>query len=96
VQIGAQAQVCGIGDRKVIEDRDVSAGGHLGAFGGGGDSAISAARDVPLAHDSSVMSRYTAYSANQVITTTAMTSRISKKSTTAQSLALLGLSRARP
>ena len=34
------------------------------------------------------MSRYTAYSANQVITTTAATSMISKKSTTAMSLAV--------
>ncbi len=37
-------------------------------------------------HDSSVMSRYSAYSANHVITTTAATSRISKNSTTARSL----------
>ena len=37
-------------------------------------------------HDSSVMSRYSAYSANQVMATTAATSRISKNSTTAASL----------
>jgi hypothetical protein len=34
------------------------------------------------------MSRYTAYSANQVMTTTAATSMISKKSTTTKSLVL--------
>jgi hypothetical protein len=48
-----------------------------------------------------VMSRYTAYNANQVITTTAMTSRISKKSTTSKSLSLphhdvAGMSLTRP
>ncbi|MDT5142020.1 MAG: hypothetical protein QOI79_1357, partial [Mycobacterium sp.] len=37
---------------------------------------------VGAAHDSSVISRYSVYNANQVITTTAATSMISKNNTT--------------
>ena len=44
-------------------------------------------RRIARGHDSSVMRRYNAYSANQVMTTTAATSMISKNSTTPGSLA---------
>ena len=46
-------------------------GGPPGALGSSGD------RLVARGHDSSVISRYSAYSANHVITTTAATSRSS-------------------
>lgn len=88
MQVGAQPEVRGVCDREIVEHREVAAGGLLRPLGGGRDSAIGAAGDVAVGHDSSVMSRYTAYNANQVITTTAMTSRISKKSTTPKSLSL--------
>ena len=44
-------------------------------------------RLVARGHDSSVMRRYNAYSANHVMTTTAATSMISNNSTTPASLA---------
>jgi len=57
VQIGTEAKVRGIGDRKVVEPRKVSARSQFGPLGGSRDSAISAASDIRVAHDSSVMSR---------------------------------------
>ena len=79
VQVGALAQVRGVGgDRQIGEHRDVARGRHLGPFGRGGNRPVArTAGDGAFVrgHDSSVMSRYSAYSANQVMTTTAATSR---------------------
>ena len=79
VQVGAFAQVGGVGgQRQILEDGDVARRGRPGAFRGCGYRAITRS-GVRLAagHDSSVISRYSAYSANHVITTTAATSRSS-------------------
>ena len=57
VQIGTQSKVRGVDDREIVEHRDIAAGGLLGPLSGGRDGAIRAAGDVPVCHDSSVMSR---------------------------------------
>ena len=79
IQIGAFAKIGGVGrQRQVTECGDVACGSLPGACRGCGDRLVAGT------HDSSVMRRYTAYRANQVITTTATTRRISKNSTTAE------------
>ena len=41
IQVGAFAQVRGVGgNRQIVERRDIAGRGHLGAFGGGGHSAV--------------------------------------------------------
>ena len=60
VQVGAFAQVRGVGgDRQIVEGRDVAGRGHLGAFGGGGHRSVAwtRVRGLVRTHDSSVMSR---------------------------------------
>ena len=59
VEVGAFAQVGGIGgQRQVVEGRDVAAGGHLGAFGGGGHGAVAGARGPDRSGGSSATSRF--------------------------------------
>jgi hypothetical protein len=64
VEVGALAQVRGVGrKRQVVEGGDVAGGGELRAFGGGSHRSVAGARrthrcvGVLGGHDSSVMSR---------------------------------------
>jgi hypothetical protein len=50
VKVSTLAQVGGVGDGKVVEDRDIADGGFLGTFSGSGYRAITAALDVIVAH----------------------------------------------
>lgn len=73
IEVRAFAQVSGIGwDGEVLEGGEIPP--HRWPLLGGGR--------IRFRHDSSVISRYSAYSANQVMTSTAATNMISKKSTT--------------
>lgn len=72
IEVRALPQIGGVGGHgQVTESRDVARGGLPGTLGCCGD------RVVARGHDSSVISRYSAYNANHVITTTAATSRSS-------------------
>src|ERR1700716_2247718 len=82
VEVRALTQVGSVdGQRQVVEHRDVAGRRCFRSFGRSRDCVVAGG------HDSSVMRRYNAYSANHVMTTTAATSMISKNSTTAASLA---------
>ncbi len=85
VQVRARAQIRGVrGNRQIVEGGDVAGRGDLGPFQRRGHRPVAGAgsRCVAVgAHPSSVTSRWTAYSANQVMTTTATTSRNSKNRT---------------
>ena len=91
------------GMRQIVEDRDVAGGGHLGAFGRCGHRTVRGTGrtrrscvlgGVGAAHDWSVISRYSVYSANQLISTTAATSMISKNRTTRSTSLVSGQARA--
>ncbi|BCI55274.1 hypothetical protein NIIDNTM18_45520 [Mycolicibacterium litorale] len=81
------AKIRGVrGEREIVENRDVARRGDLGPFGGIRYGAVAGCREdgpggvfrfVRRGHDSSVMRRYSAYSANHVITSVQTTSRIS-------------------
>ena len=77
VEVRAFPKVRGVGrNRQVREGRDVAGRGRFRPFDRGRDCFVAGG------HDSSVISRYSVYSANQVMTTTAAINRISKSRTT--------------
>ena len=77
VEVRALPEVRGVGrNRQVREGRDVAGRGRFRPFGRSRDCLVAGG------HDSSVISRYSVYSANQVMTTTAAINRISKNRTT--------------